>query len=163
MSTRSSGLLLLVLLSLLGCRREASPAPAPPPPAADTGPKGTPTVSVAAASDLKFAFDELVRDFEKTSPATKVTVTYGRLGKFFAQVVEQSPVRSLPLRRHRLPAEAHRAGARRRRLGVPLRGRARSFCGSGTTSALDLEQAGATAVLDPSVRKVAIANPEHAS
>lgn len=159
MSTRSIGLLLAVCLSLIGCRPEAPTTP--PPPAADAGPKGTSTVSVAAASDLKFAFDELVRDFETTSPETKVTVTYGASGKFFAQLSNKAPFDlflsadiAYP---QKLIEQGHAAAGSEFHYAdgqIVLWVR--------NDSPLDLEQAGATAVLDPSVRKVAIANPEHA-
>lgn len=48
-------------------------------------------VTVAAASDLKFAMDELVADFGKASPGTKVRVSYGSSGTFHAQIRSGAP------------------------------------------------------------------------
>lgn len=159
MNIRLSGLLLLVLVSLTGCRPEAPAKPAPP--ATDASPKGTSTVSVAAASDLKFAFDELVRDFEKASPETKVTVTYGASGKFFAQLSNKAPFDlflsadiAYP---QKLIEQGHAAAGSEFHYAdgqIVLWVR--------NDSPINLEESGAKAVLDPSVRKVAIANPEHA-
>ncbi|HKV40960.1 MAG TPA: molybdate ABC transporter substrate-binding protein, partial [Blastocatellia bacterium] len=49
------------------------------------------TVSVAAAADLKFAFDDIVTAFTKTSPNTSVKVTYGSSGNFFSQLSNKAP------------------------------------------------------------------------
>ena len=46
---------------------------------------------VAAAADLKFALDNLVAEFEAENPVTKVNVTYGPSGNFFAQIQEGAP------------------------------------------------------------------------
>jgi ABC-type molybdate transport system substrate-binding protein len=46
---------------------------------------------VAAAADLKFALDNLVAEFEVENPVTKVNVTYGSSGNFFAQTQEGAP------------------------------------------------------------------------
>jgi hypothetical protein len=54
--------------------------------------KSTPTqLSLAAAADLTFALDDLMRQFEDDHPATKVTVTYGSSGNFFAQLQSGAP------------------------------------------------------------------------
>jgi hypothetical protein len=48
-------------------------------------------LSIAAAADLKFALDDLVKDFEGKYPGTKVNVTYGSSGNFFAQLQSGAP------------------------------------------------------------------------
>src|SRR5262249_43941919 len=48
-------------------------------------------LSIAAAADLKFALDDLVKEFEGKNPATKVNVTYGSSGNFFAQFQSSAP------------------------------------------------------------------------
>jgi molybdate transport system substrate-binding protein len=53
--------------------------------AAEDSEKSPPTtLTVAAAADLKFALDDLVKEFEEKNPETKVNVTYGSSGNFFA-------------------------------------------------------------------------------
>jgi ABC-type molybdate transport system substrate-binding protein len=56
-----------------GCRRRRRSEKSPPT-----------TLTVAAAADLKFALDDLVKEFEEKNPETKVNVTYGSSGNFFA-------------------------------------------------------------------------------
>jgi molybdate transport system substrate-binding protein len=48
-------------------------------------------LTIAAAADLKFALDDLVKEFEEKYPATKVNVTYGSSGNFFAQFQNGAP------------------------------------------------------------------------
>src|SRR5262245_57920801 len=48
-------------------------------------------VMVAAAADLKFAFDEVVSEFQKKNSGIKVTVTYGSSGNFYAQLSNKAP------------------------------------------------------------------------
>lgn len=61
---------------------------------------GTPTrnsegrprrVSVAAASDLQFAFEELLTAFHDEQPDIHVQATYGSSGNFFAQLSNRAP------------------------------------------------------------------------
>jgi Bacterial extracellular solute-binding protein len=44
------------------------------------------TLIIAAAADLKFALDDLVKEFEEKNSAIKVNVTYGSSGNFFAHL-----------------------------------------------------------------------------
>ena len=48
-------------------------------------------VTVAAAADLKFAMDDLVREFAKGHPEVEVRVTYGSSGNFFSQLSNGAP------------------------------------------------------------------------
>lgn len=54
-------------------------------------PKGNGQLRIAAASDLKFALDEVRRAFEKLHSGTTITVTYGSSGSFFAQLANEAP------------------------------------------------------------------------
>lgn len=49
------------------------------------------TLTLAAASDLRIALDELVRDFRATRPAARVDVIYGSSGKLSAQIQNGAP------------------------------------------------------------------------
>jgi molybdate transport system substrate-binding protein len=54
--------------------------------------KSSPTaLTIAAAADLRFALDDLVKQFEEKYSATKVSVTYGSSGNFFAQFQNGAP------------------------------------------------------------------------
>jgi molybdate transport system substrate-binding protein len=114
---------------------------------------------ISAASDLKFALDEIIAAFTRAHGQSATKASYGASGNLFAQIQNGAPFdiflsadTNYPLRliesghatNFFLYAEGHLA------LWVP------------NSSTLDLEKAGLKAVLDPSVRKIAIANPAHA-
>ncbi len=48
-------------------------------------------ISVAAAADLKFALDELMKEFETSHSSITVKVTYGSSGNFYAQLQNKAP------------------------------------------------------------------------
>ncbi|MGA9394411.1 MAG: molybdate ABC transporter substrate-binding protein, partial [Azonexus sp.] len=48
-------------------------------------------IRVAAAADLRFAMDEVVRLFGKSRPGDTVEVSYGSSGKFYAQIRNGAP------------------------------------------------------------------------
>lgn len=49
------------------------------------------SLTLAAASDLRFALDELVRDFRATRPTVRIDVVYGSSGKLSAQIQNGAP------------------------------------------------------------------------
>ncbi len=48
-------------------------------------------ITVAAAANVGYAMDELVKEFNKTNPDTKVLVTLGSSGKLVAQIENSAP------------------------------------------------------------------------
>ena len=54
-------------------------------------PKGNGQLRIAAASDLKFALEDVVAAFNRIHPHAKVTVTPGSSGTFFAQLSNKAP------------------------------------------------------------------------
>ncbi len=48
-------------------------------------------LTIAAASNLKFAMDELVGEFQAAHPGERVDVVYGSSGKFHAQILNGAP------------------------------------------------------------------------
>jgi molybdate transport system substrate-binding protein len=118
-------------------------------------------VRVAAAGDTKFAFDEIVEAFHRQRPEIEVRVSYGSSGNFYAQLSNRAPydiffsadleyARRL-IREGRAPADSEfQYGVGRLVIWVPRR------------SPIAVEKRGIEALLDPSVRKIAIANPAHA-
>jgi molybdate transport system substrate-binding protein len=122
---------------------------------------GERVLSVAAAADLQFALDSLIAEFQQSHPDIRIQVTYGSSGNFFAQLQNQAPFdvffsadmdyprrlidKGLALKDSEfLYAVGHLV------VWVPR------------NSALDLDKLGIQALLDPSVRKIAIANPRFA-
>jgi molybdate transport system substrate-binding protein len=115
---------------------------------------------IAAASDLKFAMQELAEEFEKQS-AGRLAVTYGSSGNFFAQLQNGAPFDLFFSADIDYPKKLEAAG-----LTVP--GSLYSYAVGRIAiwlpadSKIDLAKQGWNALLDPRVQKIAIANPEHA-
>lgn len=61
-----------------------SPRPSAPPRASEA-------LRIAAASDLRFALDEVLVTFRSANPTLRVEATYGSSGNFFAQIREGAP------------------------------------------------------------------------
>ena len=74
-------MLQLLLLALLAAQT----------PGASTSASAGPALRIAAASDLRFALDEVLTSFRAANPTLKVEATYGSSGNFFAQIREGAP------------------------------------------------------------------------
>jgi molybdate transport system substrate-binding protein len=117
-------------------------------------------LSIAAAADLRFALDDLVKQFGQKNPGVIINVTYGSSGNFFAQLQQGAPFD--------LFFSADVAYARKlaeKGLGVDdvfLYATGRIVLWAPKNSPLDLDKLGIKALVEPSVRKIAVANPEHA-
>lgn len=48
-------------------------------------------ILIAAAADLKFAMDEVVKEFKSTNPTEKIKVIYGSSGTFLVQIQNGAP------------------------------------------------------------------------
>ncbi len=118
-------------------------------------------VLVAAAADLKFALEDILEEFRCLHPDIHVEVSYGSSGTLYAQLVHQAPFD--------LFLSADMTYPRR----LVNEGRAlveTEFLYAGgqivlwvrSSSELDVESLGEQVLLDPSVRKIAMANPRHA-
>src|ERR1700681_3467072 len=117
-------------------------------------------VKVAAAADLKFAMAELAAQFEKQS-GTKLDVTYGSSGNFLTQIQNGAPFDLFFSADSEYPKKLEAAG-----LAEP--GTLREYAvghmviwtpgDNGINAAKD----GWKCLLDQRVKKIAIANPEHA-
>jgi len=117
-------------------------------------------VTVAAASDLSFAMKDFVADFEKTT-GNEVRLSLGSSGTFATQISNGAPFDVF------LSAD----------IGYPQDLEKKGFAEPNTTfiyavgrivvwvpnnSPIDVEKLGINALMQPSIRKIAIANPEHA-
>src|SRR3954468_5432521 len=116
-------------------------------------------LNVAAASDLSFAMKELAANYEKQT-GTPVKVTLGSSGNFFTQIQNGAPFDMFFAADIDYPKKLEAAG-----LGEPgtlyqyATGKIVLWVPAG--SQLDVSK-GLAVLTDPSVRKVAIANPKHA-
>lgn len=179
------GLVLCLTLLVIGCQpatqpispgstNSATPAPAtslnsePLAPSTLTEPAATNAtdnkarlVTIAAASDLKFALDELLVEFGRKHPEIQTKATYGSSGNFFAQLSNKAPFDLF------LSADMDYP---RKLIEQDLAARESEFSYAvghvvvwvRRDSALKVEEAGIQTLLDPSVKKISIANPKHA-
>lgn len=119
----------------------------------------TDELNIAAASDLNFAFKELVGVFERQT-GTHVKLSMGSSGNFFAQIQNGAPYdlyfsadirypQQLMEKGHAKPGSLYRYAVGRIVVWVSTR------------TPVDLGK-GMEVLLDPAVRKIAIANPKHA-
>lgn len=118
-------------------------------------------VSVAAASDLKFALDEIVKEFSKENRGIHVNVSYGSSGNFYSQLANQAPFdiflsadleypRKLSQQGLILPDSEFTYAEGRIVVWVP------------SSSPIEVEKLEMNALRHPSVAHIAIANPQHA-
>jgi molybdate transport system substrate-binding protein len=119
------------------------------------------TVRVAAAADLKFTMGEIVEAFRRERPAVDVSVTYGSSGNFYAQLSNHAPFDIFFSADVDYPRRLIRQG-----LALAdsefLYGVGRLVAWVARTSPIEIEKLGMQALLSPSVRRIAIANPRHA-
>ncbi len=121
----------------------------------------TRTLRVAAAADLKVAFADIVAAFQRQNPDVKVEVTYGSSGNFYSQLSSRAPFDLFLSADLDYPRRLVEQG-----LAAPKS--EFSYAVGGLVvwvrkaSPIALEKLGIEALLDPSVRKIAIANPRHA-
>lgn len=117
---------------------------------------------IAAASDLKFALDEIVGAFQQQT-GRKVRVTYGSSGNFYSQIAQDAP---FDLFMSADEEYVHRLARQQRTLDQGVlyaTGRIVLFAPAGSPVTVDPQFADVRRSLaDGRLRKFAIANPEHA-
>lgn len=143
---------LLLALALAGCSVGAGSVPAP----ASTAP-----IRIAAASDLRYAMDELIADWKAADSRRAAQATYGSSGNFFAQIKAGAPFDVFFSADAAYPRELETAGLAERG-STRIYGIGQLAVWVRADSAVPVESRGLAALLDPAVRSVAIANPEHA-
>src|SRR5205809_228729 len=117
-------------------------------------------ISVAAASDLNFAFKEIVAEFGKKTGNT-VKMSLGSSGNFFAQISNGAPFDLYFSADISYPKKLEEAGlAEPGTLYMYAVGRIVVWVPKG--SPIDVASLGIKALQHPSVKKIAIANPKHA-
>ena len=114
-------------------------------------------ITIAAAADLKFALDEIVVMFKNSHPAAQIQTIYGSSGKFSAQIRQGAPYDIYFSADIAYPRalEAEGLGASE----VQTYGVGRIVLWSPERDAGKMTLAD---LADPSILKIAIANPQHA-
>lgn len=122
---------------------------------ASCGGSEAPRLRIAAASDLRFALDEIAAEFKTERPDVSIDIVYGSSGNFYTQIQNGAPFdvyfsadADYP---RRLAAE-----------GLTQDGSAFSYAVGRIVLWSATRQVDEHTLEDPSIRKVAIANPAHA-
>jgi len=114
---------------------------------------------IAAASDLNFAIKEVIAQYEKDS-GNRVQLILGSSGTFFTQISEGAPFDIY------LSADRSYPEMLDKKLVEPgsmfIYGVGRIVVWAPNASPIDVAKLGMESLLQPSVRKISIANPEHA-
>ncbi|HEX5752795.1 MAG TPA: molybdate ABC transporter substrate-binding protein [Archangium sp.] len=154
----AAGALVIIAAGLKVGLRENGAVASGPGPSAGAEPKRT--LTIAAASDLKFALDELLVSFREKHPGADVQVTYGSSGNFLAQLSNGAPfdvfLSADVAYPRRLAEQGLVAGE------VFLYAVGRLVVWVPRDSPLPVAQRGMDALREPAARRIAIANPQHA-
>jgi molybdate transport system substrate-binding protein len=119
------------------------------------------SVAVAAAADLQFALADVKAAFVQAHSGMQVDVTFGSSGNFYAQIVNGAPFDVFLSADGSYPQKLVQAGLADAASAFRYsRGRLVLWVPKG--SPVPLERLGMKALLDPAVKKIAIANPRHA-
>ncbi len=115
-----------------------------------------PTVAVAAAASLRPVLDELARAFEAEGAGARVVATYGASGTLLAQLRAGAPFALFMSADRDYPRKAIEAGLAVEEVVYAV-GRLVAYVPRGSPARV--EARGLAALVDPAVRRVAIANP----
>ena len=116
------------------------------------------TLTIAAASDLRFALDELLLSFRATRPGVRVDVVYGSSGKLSTQVRNGAPFDIFFSADRAYAQELEVAGFTAGAPKLYATGRLVAWSADAVLGRLSLDDL----VRHPSVKRFAIANPDHA-
>jgi molybdate transport system substrate-binding protein len=119
-----------------------------------------PVLQIAAAADLQYALTELVEEFNAKNPATPASGAYGSSGKFFAQLQNGAPFDIFLSADIEYPQKLEAAGLTTDKIFPYAIGRLVLWAPK--TTPVDIRKLGIKTLLEPSVKKIAIANPQHA-
>lgn len=120
---------------------------------------GAQTLSIAAASDLQSALPVIAQQFEKDT-GRKVTVTFGSSGNFYAQIQNGAPFDLFLSADLDYPRRLENSGVGERGSLVEY-ARGRLVLWTRRDSGINLAD-GLKTLVDAKVRRIAVANPEHA-
>ncbi|OJT26534.1 molybdate ABC transporter substrate-binding protein [Archangium sp. Cb G35] len=153
----AAGALIIIAAGLRVGLRENG-AVASPTPSGGTEQKRT--LTIAAASDLKFALDEVLVRFRAKHPGADIQVTYGSSGNFLAQIGNGAPFDVFLSADVAYPRELAGQGLVAGEVFLYAVGRIVVWVPR--DSPLPVEQRGMEALREPAARRIAIANPQHA-
>ena len=118
------------------------------------------TVRVAAAADLQRAMPEIAQAFAKQA-ATSVEVLYGSSGNFYAQIQNGAPLDIFFSADSEFPQKLEESGLAEPHSAV-IYAIGKIVLWTAADAGCNPEHAGWKCLLDPAVKRIAIANPAHA-
>jgi len=158
--------LVIGALIIAGCREKPS-VPAPkakdekPAPTNAAARAGKGQLRIAAASDLKFALEEMKTAFEQLHPESAVTLNFGSSGSFYAQLANEAPF-DLFLSADFEYARRLAEGGQGVSGGAFPYARGHIVVWTRSDPAFDLDRKDLNILREASVQKIAIANPKTA-
>lgn len=114
-------------------------------------------ITIAAASDLKFAMDEIVSTFKQANPDDQIELAYGSSGNFNTQIQQGAPFDLFFSADIGFPRELVKNGLAASEVKPYAVGRIVLWSAS-----LDATKMTLASLTDPSITRIAIANPKHA-
>ncbi|MGB7550910.1 MAG: molybdate ABC transporter substrate-binding protein [Chromatiaceae bacterium] len=114
-------------------------------------------IRVAAAADLKFALDEIAATFKQANPTDELDIIYGSSGKFFTQIQQGAPYDLYFSADIAFPRELVKAGYAATEVRPYAIGRIVLWSADRDASQMQLAD-----LTDPTITRIAIANPRHA-
>jgi len=114
------------------------------------------TVKIAAAADLRYAMDEIVKEYKKTDPKADIEVIYGSSGNAFTQISNGAPFDIYFSADILYPQKLKEAGLTISEPKLYAIGRIVLW-----SATVDVSK-GLSVLTDKSVVKIATANPDHA-
>ena len=116
---------------------------------------------IAAAADLRFALDDVVKTFRQRRPDVQISPSYGSSGMFYQQLVNHAPFDLFLSADEQYPKKLAEQG-----LIVPGSefhyANGRIVLWTANSTGLDVEHGGMHTLQEAAVRHIAIANPAHA-
>lgn len=147
----------LLFVSVLLIATGFAPRAKAPGEVAGPAPGATTEVLVAAAADLKFAMDSIVAVFSEKNPSIIVKPVYGSSGSFFGQINNGAPFDLFFSADIDYPKKLKESGKALSDVRMYATGHLVLW-----SKTLDPNREQMNSLLDPAVKKIAIANPAHA-
>jgi molybdate transport system substrate-binding protein len=114
-------------------------------------------ITIAAASDLRYCLDEVFADFRKAHPGDEVDVVYGSSGKFKTQIEQGAPFDLFFSADIAFPRDLLKANLAAGEVHPYATGRLVLW-----SKTIDAKNLKVTDLTRDDIRKIAIANPQHA-
>jgi molybdate transport system substrate-binding protein len=158
LSIRWRAAVLVTLCALMiGCKKEPQPGAAP-----TTGPAAAAKeLDIAAAADLQYALETVSAKFREAHPDVDVKITYGSSGNFFSHISNHAPFDLFLSADTSYPEKLLASGeaVKGSEFNYAI---GRIVLWAPTGSKFDPANRKMDALTDPDLKRIAIANPDHA-